>query len=323
MAPRGKRARLDSGRRTSGEPEWPAEEQAQEGHHADDTGPTQGDEPLQDSSDQESLASPQMRTPDAEESTPHQQTDARAVEPLAPERQGSCDEPDSPFQHTTLEGNWGTSPPPERGCHDPSGQGDEDAYHGRGAQPDDLPGGPNDWSPDNIVPHLEAPRISVDFIKCFGPATSEEDPIPADVRERQWSSLIEPLCVDRDVRLCIKLFLATINEPEPEAAYDTICAAIRCYSPDAQTLSYEQTKRKIAELTGVIPVMTDMCPPIDNSATQAMGRQASAPTTGSDGVQAAGVVETVSSASTTNAHAPKTKNMKSEPMRPGTSKTAR
>ncbi|KAH9176575.1 hypothetical protein EDB89DRAFT_1902893 [Lactarius sanguifluus] len=122
----------------------------------------------------------------------------------------------------------------ERGCHNASGQGGENVCYG----PEDLPGSPNDWSPDNIVPRLEAPRISVDFTKCLGRATSEDDHISAD-----GYTLI---------------FLESVNEPDPEATYNSICAALRPRFPDSETLSYEQAKRKIAELTGVIPVMTDM-----------------------------------------------------------------
>ncbi|KAH9036917.1 hypothetical protein EDB84DRAFT_1155793 [Lactarius hengduanensis] len=223
-APCGKRARLDSGHRTSREPERLAEEQAQEGHYAYDTGPTQ-------------------------KRGPNQQTDDGTVEPLGGEPRADSCTTSHPSQHMTPEGDWGASPP-ERGHHDASGQGDENVRHGR----DDLPGGPNDRSPDNIVPHLEAPRISVDFDKCLGRETSEDDHISADVHEGKQSPLTEPLSVDRETPLCLKLFLATIDEPEHEVVYNNMCAAIRDYSPDTVTLSYGQTKRKIAEL--VVPVMT-------------------------------------------------------------------
>ncbi|KAH9176553.1 hypothetical protein EDB89DRAFT_2226637 [Lactarius sanguifluus] len=203
MAPCGKRARLDSGHRTSRELEQLAEEQAQEGHLAyDDTGPTH-------------------------KRGPNQQTDDGTVEP-----------------------------PGERGRHDAPGQGDENVCHGRDARPDDLPGGPNDRSPDNIVPRLEAPRTPVDFDKCLGHTISEDGHISADVREGQHSPLTEPLSVDRETRLCLGLFLAIIDEPEHEVIYNNMCVAVRDYSADTVTLLYGQTKRKTAELTGVVPVMT-------------------------------------------------------------------
>ncbi|KAH8994042.1 hypothetical protein EDB92DRAFT_1815316 [Lactarius akahatsu] len=217
IAPCGKRARLDSGHRTSREPERLADEQAQEGHYAYDTGPTQ-------------------------KRGPNQQTDDGAVEPLGGEPRADSCTTSHPSQHMTLEGDRGTSPP-DRGRHDASRQGDENVCHGR----DDLPGGPNDWSTDNIVPRLEAPRISVDFDKCLGRATSEDDHISADVREGQQSLLTESLSINRESRLCLELFLATIDEPEHELIYNNTCAAIRDYSPDSVTLSYGQTKRKIAE----------------------------------------------------------------------------
>src|SRR6266702_2271175 len=50
-------------------------------------------------------------------------------------------------------------------------QGDGCAYPGPDAQPDNLPGGPNDWNLDNFVPHLVALCTSRDFIKGLSHAS--------------------------------------------------------------------------------------------------------------------------------------------------------
>src|ERR1700761_6129281 len=62
--------------------------------------------------------------------------------------------------------------------------GDGHAYAGQDVQPDDFPGGPNDWNPDDFVPHLDAMRRSVEFIQGIRDANLDNDPLPIDVRER-------------------------------------------------------------------------------------------------------------------------------------------
>ena len=152
----------------------------------------------------------------------------------------------------------------DAGDRDEDGQ-DEDSYPARNAQrpdvqADDLPGGPNDWNPDDIVPHLDALRNSAKFIDGLRAATLDNGPIPFDVRERLRSPIAEPLHIDKVLRYCLDVYLATTGTHGSEATYDDICAALKRLSPDiADILSHDQLKRKIAELTGVVPIMTDMC----------------------------------------------------------------
>ncbi len=136
-------------------------------------------------------------------------------------------------------------------------EGDGSTSPGRNVHPDDSPGDPHDWNPDDIVPHLDALRVSVDLIKGLSCATLDDDPIPADTREWLRSPLTEPLSVSKDLRLCLDLFLATINSSR--ATYDSTCSALRHYSDSISLLSYDQMKRTLSELTGVVPILTDMC----------------------------------------------------------------
>ncbi|KAH9053635.1 hypothetical protein EDB87DRAFT_1545318, partial [Lactarius vividus] len=105
---------------------------------------------------------------------------------------------------------------------------------------------------------LSALRNSVDFIKGLCSATLDNDCIPIDVRERLQSPISEPLLIDRSLRLCLDLYLATTTTGS-QASYTDVCKALKRYSPNMDTLSYDQFKRKITELTGVVSVMTDMC----------------------------------------------------------------
>ena len=91
-------------------------------------------------------------------------------------------------------------------------------------------------------------------------ATLENDPIPFDVCERLKSPISEPLHIDNVLRYCLDIYLATTGTNGSEASYEDVCKALKCLSPGIDTLlSHDQLKQKIAELTGVVPLMTDMC----------------------------------------------------------------
>jgi hypothetical protein len=79
-------------------------------------------------------------------------------------------------------GNAQHMPDPKHGNED-SQQEDDNAAPGREAQPDDLPGGPNNWNPDDLVPHLDALRVSVDFIKGIEGASLDNNPLPGNIWE--------------------------------------------------------------------------------------------------------------------------------------------
>lgn len=165
-------------------------------------------------------------------------------------------------------GEYQTGPPSDEGDdpHDPDVEPDaEGGLEGRNArrqdmQPDDFPGGPNDWNPDDIIPHMDGLRKSVEFIDKLHSATLDNDPIPFDVRERLKSPMSEPTHIDNMLCYCLDVYLATSGTHGSEASYDDVCKALKRIAPDiVGTLSHNQLKRKIAELTGVVPVMTDMC----------------------------------------------------------------
>jgi hypothetical protein len=136
-------------------------------------------------------------------------------------------------------------------------QGNGDAYTRPDVHPDDLPGGPNDWCPDDLVPHLDALRTSVEFIRGISHASLDTDPLPSDVLERLQFPITEPLVIDKYLRLSLDAFLVSINGSQ--ATYDGFCNAIRRFAPDAQPLSYNCMKQTVTDLTGVVSVMTDMC----------------------------------------------------------------
>ena len=171
-----------------------------------------------------------------------------------------------PNPNGSTSGEDQVDPPPDEGDnpldHDANA---EDSLEGRNAsrqdvQPDDLPGGPNDWNPDDIIPHMDALCKSVEFIDNLRAATLENDPIPFDVCERLKSPISEPLHIDNVLRYCLDVYLVTTGTNGSEASYEDVCKALKCLSPGIDTLLlHDQLKQKIAELTGVVPLMTNMC----------------------------------------------------------------
>ena len=164
---------MSSSHCTSRDPGQSIEEQLLEGGHAEDPDLTRGDEPLQDlpndtDRSEDPVVMPHRQSPDAD---PHPESGDRTV------GTGSRDD--------AQDGTYDYDEDSDLQQEEP----ENTRYCGPDVQPDDHPGGPNDWSPDNIVPHLEALRISVDFIKYLRCATLDDDPIPADIRERLHSPI--------------------------------------------------------------------------------------------------------------------------------------
>ncbi|KAG1771403.1 hypothetical protein EV702DRAFT_977360, partial [Suillus placidus] len=80
--------------------------------------------------------------------------------------------------------------------------------------------------------------------------------IDADALERLRNPPQKVLSVDDpDVLLSLKLFLADTTE----AAYNSIRQAIMEHFPDSEILSHYQIRRRVALLSGIQPIVHDMC----------------------------------------------------------------
>ena len=63
---------------------------------------------------------------------------------------------------------------------------------------------------------------------------------------------------DPDLRSSLKIFLAT--EHASQDVYNKVHDSIHERFPDCHFLSLHQVKRPIAEFTGVVPILNDICP---------------------------------------------------------------
>ncbi|KAL0960636.1 hypothetical protein HGRIS_005665 [Hohenbuehelia grisea] len=160
-------------------------------------------------------------------------------QPGAPSPPGS--RPDSPIQ-----------PPPPTPA-DPGSESDNE---------DDL--GPGDHRPDaeEQLPfsRIEDVKLSQEFIELLKSANLDDSGLgPDDLEDLRKPSAI-PLEVlqNPDFRLSIRLFLSSLKSSE--ATYTENVAAIKERFPECTgILSLDQVKRRLKQLTGVVPVMHDMC----------------------------------------------------------------
>lgn len=112
------------------------------------------------------------------------------------------------------------------------------------------------------VPNVADIRTSLEFIKALKDASLDDEFELEDhdesVVERLRQPPQEPLDIsDGDLRLSIDLFLSATNASEQN--YVSNREAIMRRHPEDEILSYASIKAKIAEMSGVTPLVHDMC----------------------------------------------------------------
>ena len=108
--------------------------------------------------------------------------------------------------------------------------------------------------------HLDEIRIANDFIKLVKGASIGDayDKLDPEYARTLRNPPQEPLTIhDNDVRLSLDIYLALWNASQE--SYNGVCDAIRRRSPEVDPLSFYQVQRKVAELSGVVPIVHDMC----------------------------------------------------------------
>jgi len=85
-----------------------------------------------------------------------------------------------------------------------------------------------------------------------------DEKLDDETKQRLRSPPTEIPTLTADERLCIRLFLADTDGSE--RIYNETCAAIQECFPESELLSHYLVKKKVAELTGVVSILEDMCP---------------------------------------------------------------
>lgn len=125
-----------------------------------------------------------------------------------------------------------------------------------------VPGLPSQ-APDELpefVPIIEDVSIALKFIELLKNASldNEEESLTTEVLDQIRGPFQEPLTLDNpDERLSLDLFLAVTNASEE--TYNSVRDGILRRYPDSGILTYYKVKRLVAQLTGIIPIIHDMC----------------------------------------------------------------
>jgi hypothetical protein len=103
-------------------------------------------------------------------------------------------------------------------------------------------------------------RMYLDFVRRIEKASLEDDGMkmgPDDLERLRHPPQEKIDLNDPNLRLALDLFLATSNSSQE--TYNSVCKAIRRRYPEEELFSYDQIKRHVADLSGVIPLTHDMC----------------------------------------------------------------
>lgn len=96
------------------------------------------------------------------------------------------------------------------------------------------------------------------FIEALRGATLVDSDLDDESINRLKNPIEEQLAInDRDIRLSIDLYLAL--DDASQDTYGTVRTAILHRYPDSAILSFDQVRRRVAELSGVMPIDNDMC----------------------------------------------------------------
>ena len=112
--------------------------------------------------------------------------------------------------------------------------------------------------PALVQSRIEHVNLAQKFIQEISAATLENGNLDPDVIERLRNPEEGPVDIsDPDVRLSLDLFMAC--EKSSQSTYTAAREAILRRLPESNLLSYHAVKKLIANITGVVAVMDDMC----------------------------------------------------------------
>jgi hypothetical protein len=126
---------------------------------------------------------------------------------------------------------------------------------------------PDDQEPESFTGEITAGldakiedlRITAEFIEGLRTATLEESNMRKDNIKclREAPSQYPDEVLDKHFLKALRTFIATTNALE-KTYIDVRAASQACY-PGDPFLSFDQVKRKLELLTGVVPILHDMC----------------------------------------------------------------
>ena len=111
-------------------------------------------------------------------------------------------------------------------------------------------------------PHITLAKLrsNMEFIQMVKEATLDSQFTPDELRKFRNPQPIQfSPSDDQDLRLSIKFFISSLDHNQSQEAYASNREDILDRYPDSGMLSYDQVKRRVSDLSGVVTLKHDMC----------------------------------------------------------------
>ncbi len=111
----------------------------------------------------------------------------------------------------------------------------------------------------DFTPRIDDVKTSLEYIRLLRTANldSNIEPINSDLLSHIRNPPPGPVILTPDERLSVDIYLAMNNASEQ--TYNNARKAILRRYPDSKMLSFYQVKTRVKNLTGVMPIVRDMC----------------------------------------------------------------
>lgn len=110
----------------------------------------------------------------------------------------------------------------------------------------------------DFVPRTAELRMALEFQKALENASLDNGDLDKDqLHQLRNPTESSPTIDDEDLFLSLKLFLSTSNASEE--VYNSVRADVMDRHPDDNVLSHSAVRKAVATLTGIHPIMSDMC----------------------------------------------------------------
>ena len=123
-----------------------------------------------------------------------------------------------------------------------------------------LPISPDYSIPPGLIPSVDTLKTSIEFQRALEEASLDNGDLDVDklYQLRHPNQNESNLLDDPDVLFSLRLFLSTTSASDQ--VYNDVRSDIVNRHPEDNILSLASVKKKIQELTGVVPIIHDMCP---------------------------------------------------------------
>ena len=116
----------------------------------------------------------------------------------------------------------------------------------------------DDLEADAATSDIRDIQTSLDFIADLRTASLESSGMLSDDIERLRNPPCHPVDIsDPDLKFSLKTYMSTLNASQD--TYNSFREAVNDRYPEDKMLSLDQVKRKMKELTGVVPIAHDLC----------------------------------------------------------------